>query len=87
MKRVRRVKAGLRADRVPADLLGSVRVAGDVRAAVVATVAAVAIADAAAKVAAGGIAFLTRIIANPHGSRASRAGSTLFRCRLTIMPP
>jgi len=73
--------------RAVVDFPGSDLAVADVRAAaVVVMVAAVATADVAVKVAAGGIAFQTRIIANPHGSRASRAGKTLSRSRFSTIP-
>ena len=75
MKRVRRAKADLLAGRDPVVFRVRVVAVADVRAAVaVAMAAGAAMADAAARAEAGGIAFLTRIIANPRDSRGNRAG-------------
>jgi hypothetical protein len=77
MKRVRRAKADLHAERVRAavDLLDrAAAVAGALVAAVEEMVAGAAMADAAAKAGAGEIVFRTKIIGSPRDSLANRAG-------------
>src|SRR5271155_5682299 len=76
MKRDRRVKADLHAERVRAgvDLRDRAAEAAGVLAAVAERAAEAAMADAAAKAAGGGIVFRTKIIASPRDSHANRAG-------------